>query len=208
MGVRLYGVAGSPNVRGAMLGLAEKGVDYELIPVQPADFKAPEQLALNPFGRVPVLEHDDFVLYETQAILRYIDEAFEGPALVPATASESARMNQILGIIDCHLFPTWSGTIGIERLIAPKFFGRPSDIEQIEAAVPLARTCAEALEAVVAAPYLTGETFGLADIRLIPHFDWFRLTPEGAVILADKRKLTRWFQRVSERPTVKRIMQL
>ncbi|MEO5866014.1 MAG: glutathione S-transferase family protein [Sphingomonas sp.] len=208
MGVRLYGVAGSPNVRGAMLGLAEKGVDYELIPVLPADFKAPEQLALNPFGRVPVLKHDGFVLYETQAILRYIDEAFEGPALVPATASESARMNQILGIIDCHLFPTWSGTIGIERLIAPKFFGRPSDIEQIEAAVPLARTCAEALEAVVAAPYLTGETFGLADIRLIPHFDWFRLTPEGAVILADKRKLTRWFQRVSERPTVKRIMQL
>ena len=73
MGVRLYGVSGSPNVPGAMLGLAEKGVEYELAPVMPSDFKKPEHLALNPFGRVPVLDHDGFVLYETQAILRYVD---------------------------------------------------------------------------------------------------------------------------------------
>ncbi|MBA3667514.1 MAG: glutathione S-transferase family protein [Sphingomonas sp.] len=207
MGVKLYGVPLSPNVRGAMLGLAEKGVDYELIPVLPADFKTPEQLALNPFGRVPVLDHDGFVLYETQAILRYVDQAFPGPALAPSTAHEAARMNQIIGIIDCYLFKSWSGDIGLERLIAPKFFGRPSNLEVIEAAVPVARNCAEALEALIAAPYLTGETFSLADIRLMPHFDWFRLTPEGETILAGKSKLAQWFQLVSERASAKRILQ-
>ncbi|MDQ2861105.1 MAG: glutathione S-transferase family protein [Pseudomonadota bacterium] len=207
MGVKLYGVPGSPNVRGAMLGLAEKGVDYELIPVLPADFKAPAQLALNPFGRVPVLDHDGFVLYETQAILRYVDQAFSGPGLVPTNAQEVGRMNQILGIVDCYLFPSWSGVIGLERLIAPKFFGRPSNLEQIAAAVPMARSCAEALEALISEPYLTGETFSLADIRLMPHFDWFRLTPEGETILAGKTKLVQWFERVSERPSAKRIMQ-
>jgi glutathione S-transferase len=67
--------------------------------------------------------------------------------------------------------------------------------------VALARCCAEALEALISAPHLTGETFSLADIRLMPHFDWLRLTPEGDSILADKRKLVGWFQRVNERPT-------
>ena len=80
MSVKLYGMAGSPNVRGAMLGLAEKGVDYELITVLPP-FKDPEHMTRNPFGRVPVFEHDGFMLYETQAILRYVDQVFAGPAL-------------------------------------------------------------------------------------------------------------------------------
>ena len=207
MGVKLYGVPGSPNVRGAMLGLAEKGVGYELVPVLPSDFKKPEHLALNPFGRVPVLDHDGFVLYETQAILRYVDEAFPGPALQPANAREAARMNQIIGMIDCYLFQSWSNEISIERLVAPNFFGRPSNLDRIQAAAPMARACAEALEAVISTPYLTGGAFSLAEMRLMPHFDWFRLTPEGETILADKSKLARWFENVSERPSAKAVLQ-
>lgn len=206
MSVKLYGIAGSPNVRGAMLGLAEKGVDYELITVPPP-YKDPEHMARNPFGRVPVLEHDGFTLYETQAILRYVDQAFSGPALQPTHAHELARMNQILGIVDCYLFKSWSGEIAFERLVAPSFFGRPSNLEVVEAAIPMARCCADALEALVSAPYLTGETFCLADIRLMPHFAWFPMTPEGEKILAGKGNLLDWFARVSERPSAKRVLQ-
>jgi len=205
MSVRLYGVPTSPNVRGAALGLVEKGVDYELVPVPPP-FKDSEHMARNPFGRVPVLEHDGFLLYETQAILRYLDTAFEGPALQPEDLRATARMNQILGIIDCYLFKSWSGEIGFERLIAPRFFGRPSDLAAIEAALPMARRSAEALEPLIAAPYLTGETYSLADIRLLPHFAWFRLTPEGETILAGKPGLNAWFERVSARPGVQAVL--
>jgi glutathione S-transferase len=203
--VIVRGISGSPNVRGAMLGLTEKGVGYELVNVLPP-FKAPEHVARNPFGRVPVLEHDGFILYETQAILRYVDQVFSGPALQPTNAHEMARMNQILGIVDCYLFQSWSGEIGFERLVAPNYFGRPSNLQVIEASVPMARRCAEALEMLISAPYLTGDTYSLADIRLIPHFDWLRLTPEGESILADKSKLNEWFRRVSERPGVKKIL--
>ena len=178
MSVKLYGVAGSPNVRGALLCLVEKGVAYELVNVPPP-FKDPEHMRRNPFGAVPVMEHDGFMLYETQAILRYVDEAFAGPSLQPDNVQEAARMSQILGIIDCYLFQSWSGTIGFERLIAPSFFGRPTNLERVEAAVPTARRCAEALEALIAAPFLTGRSYGLADVRLIPHFEWLRQTPEG-----------------------------
>lgn len=201
MGVKLYGVAGSPNVRGAMLGFLEKGVAYEMIDVPPP-FKDPAHMARNPFGRVPVLDHDGFVLYETQAILRYADRAFSGPSLQPADLREAARMDQILSIVDCYLFKTWSGEIGFERLVAQNFLGRPPNLEAIEAALPLAQACADALEALAAKPYLTGETFSLADIRLLPHFAWFQLTPEGAEMLKGKPKLIDWFRRASERPSV------
>ena len=76
MSVKLYGMSGSPNVRGAMLGLTEKGVDYELVNLMPPGWKTPEHLARNPFGKVPVLDHDGFAVYETQAILRYVDQTF------------------------------------------------------------------------------------------------------------------------------------
>ena len=207
MSVKLYGMAGSPNVRGAMLGLAEKGVDFELVNLMPPAWKTPEHLARNPFGKVPVLSHDGFEVYETQAILRYVDKAFPGPSLQPADAREAARMNQIIGIIDCYLDPSWITGIAFERLVAPAFLGQPTNIERVEAALPMARNCADALEALIAAPYLTGETLSLADLRLIPHFHWLRLTPEGEAILAGKSKLTQWFQHVSERPSARKILQ-
>lgn len=206
MSVKLYGMAGSPNVRGAMLALAEKGVDYDLVTVLPP-FKDPDNMARNPFGRVPVFEHDGFMLYETQAILRYVDQVFAGPGLQPADARDLARMNQMLGIVDCYLFQSWSGDISFERLIMPNYFHQPSNLEKIEAAIPMARCCAEALESLISAPYLTGETYSLADIRLMPHFDWLRLTPEGEAILAGKSKLVQWFQHVSERPSAKEVLQ-
>lgn len=207
MGIKLYGMSGSPNVRGAMLGLTEKGVDYELVNLMPPAWKTPEHLARSPFGKVPVLDHDGFEIYETQAILRYVDEAFPGPALQPTDAREAARMNQIIGVIDCYLGPSWIGGIGFERLIAPRFIGRPTDTGRVEAAVPMARNCADVLETLIAAPYLTGKTLSLADFRLMPHFDWLRLTPEGETILAGKSKLAQWFQYVSERPSAKAILQ-
>src|SRR5262245_43526610 len=206
MSVKLYGMAGSPNVRGAMLALAEKGVDYDLITVLPP-FKDPDNMAPNPFGRVPVFEHDGFMLYETQAILRYVDQVFAGPVLQPTEAHELARMNQVLGIIDCYLFQSWSGDIGFERLIMPNYFQQPSNLEKIEAALPMARCCAEALESLISAPYVTGETYSLADIRLMPHFDWLRLTPEGEAILTGKSKLVQWFQHVSERASARAVLQ-
>ena len=205
MSVTLFGLAGSPNVRGAMLGLAEKGVEYELVEVAPP-FKDPDHMARNPFGRVPAFEHDGFMLYETNAILRYVDQAFAGPALQPTEPREAARMDQILSIIDSYLFKSWSADIALERLVAPTFFHRPSNLEAIEAAVPIARSSAEAVEALASTPFLTGDSFSLADIRLMPHYNWFRFTPEGAAILSGKSKLAEWFERVNKRPSAKEIL--
>src|SRR4051794_34378754 len=105
MNVNLHGVPGSPFVRAVMIGLEEKRVSYEFVAIAPGSTKAPEHLARHPFGRVPAFAHDGFSLYETQAILRYVDAAFEGPALRPSDVQALARMDQLVGISDWYLFP-------------------------------------------------------------------------------------------------------
>ncbi|MFW1447746.1 glutathione S-transferase N-terminal domain-containing protein, partial [Vibrio parahaemolyticus] len=69
-----YGIPGSPYLRSVLLGLQEKGAGYRLA-VFGRDLgaaRSEEHLQIHPFGRIPILDHGDFRLYETQAILRYL----------------------------------------------------------------------------------------------------------------------------------------
>src|SRR5436190_22444990 len=99
----LHGYHYSVYLRIVRLVLAEKGLSYDRIEVDPFAPDVPAAyLALHPFGRVPTLVHDGFVLYETGAITRYVDRTFAGSALQPATPRALARMDQLIGIIDSY----------------------------------------------------------------------------------------------------------
>ena len=82
---QLFGADYSVYVRIVRLALAEKGVGYDLVPVDvfAADGVPAWYLELHPFGRIPAFEHDGLRLFETAAITRYVDEAFAGPPLQP-----------------------------------------------------------------------------------------------------------------------------
>lgn len=96
----VHSVPGSPYGRSVLATLEEKGAAYRLQPVAPGGFRNEPHLSRHPFGKVPVIEHDGFVLYETQAILRYLDRIIPHPPLAPADARNVARMDQILNICD------------------------------------------------------------------------------------------------------------
>src|SRR5947208_5823279 len=96
----VHGVPGSPFLRSVQLGLEEKGALYRLAVMAPGESKSAAHLKRHPFGRIPAFEHGDFQLYETQAILRYLDDVIPEPALKPADPRAAARMNQIIGIND------------------------------------------------------------------------------------------------------------
>ena len=85
--ITVYGIPGSPFLRAVEVSLKEKGADYRLQPMSPAEMKTPEHLKLHAFGRIPIFEHGDFRLYETQAIIRYLDEIFIHPPLTPGNPS-------------------------------------------------------------------------------------------------------------------------
>jgi glutathione S-transferase len=89
--VILHGVAPSSYVRTCRMALDEKGVAYTHDPVMP---QTPEQLARHPWGKIPALSHGGVTLFESLAITRYVDEAFEGPALQPADPADRAQMDQ------------------------------------------------------------------------------------------------------------------
>ena len=69
-------MSGSPFVRRTELVLTEKGVDYKLITLSRADgdLQSSQHLARNPRGRVPVMEHGELTLYESQAIVEYLED--------------------------------------------------------------------------------------------------------------------------------------
>jgi hypothetical protein len=82
----VFGAPYSVYVRAVRLALEEKGVAYELVPVDifAVDGPPSEHLTRHPFGKIPAFEHTGFCLYEAGAIIRYIDGAFAGPPLQPA----------------------------------------------------------------------------------------------------------------------------
>jgi len=91
LSIVLHGYRYSVYLRIVGMVLVEKGVSYSRVEVNPFALDMPKQyLDLHPFRRVPTLVHDDFVLYETQAITRYIDEAFAGPAFQPVQPRQRA----------------------------------------------------------------------------------------------------------------------
>jgi glutathione S-transferase len=101
MTVELHGYQYSVYTRIARMALEIKSVKYTRVEVDPFQEHVPDQYrAMHPFGRVPTLVHDDFILYETSAITRYIDDSFDGPALQPDSRRERARMSQIISVID------------------------------------------------------------------------------------------------------------
>ncbi len=200
MSIVIHGVPGSPYVRAPLAACEEKGVAWRLAALGAPDTKAPAHLARHPFGRVPALEHGDFILYETQAILRYIDQAFDGPALTPSEPRAQARMNQAIGVVDCYVMPSISASIAFNRVVKP-MFGMPPDEDAIAAAMPMARTCIVALEAVLdGKPFLAGETVTLADLHAGPHFDFLAMAPEGAELLRGS-PLEGWLARLNARPS-------
>lgn len=87
--VVVYGFPQSTYVRTALMCLIEKGVAHRLEAANPGDGANRERP--HPFGKVPAFSHGDVDLYETSAIARYIDAAFEGPALIPEDTKAAAR---------------------------------------------------------------------------------------------------------------------
>jgi len=197
----VYGTIGSPYLRAALLGFAEKSLPYRLVPVPFGQSKSEEHRARHPFGRVPVIDHDDFRLYETQAILRYLDRIAPEPPLTPADPRQAARMDQIAGVVDWYFFPQVSATIGFQRYVAP-MAGRTPDEAIIAEAMPKARLCFAELERLKGGhPYLAAEHVSIADLMLAPQMQILSRTPEGQELLAGT-SLADWLERMAARPSM------
>jgi len=203
----VYGTPVSTYVRTVRLLLEEVGADYTLkgVDIFSGESQSAEYLAKNPFGKVPTLEVDGELLYETTAITDYLDAVLADNKFSPSAPMQSARMRQIMAIIDSYLYPNAILTIVIQRLIVPTQGGK-TDEDKVKNAVAPAKTAAEAIESLtVGSPYLLGSEVSIADFYLIPVFIYLSQTPEFEAITAQTPKLLDWWDEVSQLPIVKKV---
>lgn len=196
---QLYGADYSVYVRIARLALLEKGVVYDLVPVDifAASSLRDSHLARHPFGKIPAFRHGDFDLYETGAITRYVDEAFDGQALQPADPKTRARMNQIISIADGYVYPQMVWGLYVECIEKPKR-GETPDARRVEKAHGIALISLAVLTGLLAEQrWMCGDRLTLADLYLAPMVDYALEVPELRQMFAEHRNLGDWWQRVT-----------
>jgi glutathione S-transferase len=161
-----------------------------------------DHLNRHPFGRIPAFEHGNFHLYETGAIVRYIDDAFPGCKLHPTEPKARAKVNQIVGILDAYAYQTLVWDIYVERVVAARD-GRLANEQKVAAALPRATVCLSELNRLMDDQgFLIGGSVTFADLYAAPIFACFMQAPEAASLMEGCEKLIYWWQRFAIRDSM------
>jgi glutathione S-transferase len=204
--MKLYGHPLSSCTRKVLLTAAEKDARIDLVPVDlfTGEHKQPAHLARHPFGVVPVLDDAGFVVYESRAIVRYLDARLAGAPLVPAELRDRARMDQWLSVDQSYVAPHVR-TLAVQRLLRPREGLAPEPVVVGEAERALARAFAVLDRALGDAQFLAGAAFSLADISLMPYVAGLTMV-DAAHLIGDLRHLGRWWSEVSSRASWRRAI--
>ena len=198
----LTGFADSVYTRAVRMALAETGLSYAYVEVNP--FTPEGQAALagqHPFGRVPVLRHGEFSLYETVAILGYLDDAFDGPNLLPEGAAARAQVLQVESIVDAYLYWPLVRQVFSHGVYRPHL-GEAGDPTEIAEGLAVAAPVLDALEALAGeGRVLSGHEVTRADCHLAPMIDAFASLPAAREMLDQRTALSGWFSSISTRST-------
>jgi glutathione S-transferase len=195
----IYGLTLSTFVRTTLMSAIEKGIAFDRGITEFGDMKSDEHLEMNPFGKIPVMRHGDFVLYESVAICRYLDSAFEGPALQPSDPQQRALMDQWVSIVNSYIA---GHTMG--KLVGPYLFPKGKDggldREKIEKSKPKVGEHLGLLEAAYdGRDFLVGDTATMADFAVAPVLHYISLIPEGPDLLAPFPNVCRGLDALRER---------
>jgi glutathione S-transferase len=194
--LRIWGRTSSSNVQKVLWAAAELGVAYERVDAggQFGIVDTPEYRAMNPMGRVPTIQEDGFVLWESNAILRYLAQAHGGGSeIVPRDLREWALCHQWIDWQVSALMPTFPQVM--RQFRAP-------EVERDQALIDRNVETLEAMWAILDSrlgrgDYLLGDRFTIADI---PAGVWLARRHRLELARRDLPALDAWFARLKERP--------
>jgi|SRR5450432_154914 len=167
MAIEIFWGSGSPFSWRVLLTLEAKGIPYEshLLELSRGDHKKPEYLALNPRGQVPTLRDGATIVYESIAIMAYLERKVPEVPLFGVTAEETGGIWRVICEAICYLDqPT-------EAFILPIYGGAvtPAQAEQVRAALPAIRNELSRLEAALQGrPWLATAALSAADLAVFP----------------------------------------
>lgn len=200
--MKLYGNPLSSATIAVLATLAEKGHSAELVVVdlRKGEHKQPAHLARHPFGVIPVLDDNGFLLYESRAIMRYLDGRLPGPRLVPDDLRQRALMEQWISVEQSYFSPA------VGRIFYPLFMGQPPDPQALEKArAEVAQSLRVAEAALRERPYLTGDGLTLAELCWLPFLEMLGLVGQDDLIRQHPR-VTDWWQRLRSRASWQKVL--
>jgi len=198
MTLQILGIPQSTYTRAACLAAEEKGIAYELVPAPP---HSEGILAVHPLGKVPGLRHGDVELFESSAVSRYIDNAFDGPALYPADAAGNAATEQWISVVNSHMDRTLIRQYLFAYLF-PEGEGGAPDQAAIDGMLPNVEKELGILDKALAdTGYLVGGQMTMADLNLAPVLHYLTNTPEAGKIIAQSAGLSKFLENMRARPS-------
>ena len=197
--ISLLGDLRSSYTRTARMALAEKGVAYTMQSCGP---HSPEILAVHPFGRIPALRDGEIAIWETAAIVNYVDECFDsGVALRPGSILDRTRCQQWISAVNSYLYDTI-----IRRYLLQVFFPRGADgkpdrgvIDKALAEVPAQLAALD--KAYTHGDYLAGSRVSAADLFVAPVLAGLQFMPEGGQLIANYPNVLRAQDVIRQRPS-------
>ena len=181
--VEILGVPQSIYVRTVRMACEEKHIPARLNAVPP---HSAEVLAINPFGTIPALRHGAIVLFESRAIVGYLDAIFNGKRLIPAEPALAAEVEQWASILNTRVIPCF---VRYTRCYFQSGRRRPTpDRQGIDALMPEVESHFAVLERTATSPagFVNG-TFTFADLALIPILDYLSDLDETRPFLSSSR---------------------
>jgi glutathione S-transferase len=187
----------------SVIVIYEKGVDVEIVPPPGDDLKSAAYLAINPLGKIPALEADGQVIAESEVINEYLEDKFPNPPLLPKDPEGRARVRGFTRHHDLYVDPPM-------RALFFQMDPKTRNADVVKQSLASVESALDYLESRLGSPWATGASFSLADCALAPSI-WYvgRIAPAFGAgdPLAKRPKLKAWFERVQQRPSVKRALE-
>jgi len=203
MVLTLHGSPMSTCVRRVAVVLKEKEIPFTfvLVDMQKGEHKSPEYLAKQPFGQIPYIDDDGFVLYESRAIARYLVAKYpsKGPALVPTELKANALFEQAASIEQSNFDPSASGIVA-EKIFKKMFHGLDADEPKVAALTTTLGAKLDAYETILSKQkYLAGDEITLADLYHLSYGSMVKgLNPE---LFSSRPHVSKWFESLQARPS-------
>lgn len=203
--MKLYGNPGSTCTRKVLTTLAEKGASADFVEIDLAkgEQKSAEHRKHQPFGVVPALDDNGFEMFESRAIIRYLDDTLPGPKLTPSDPKQKAKMEQWTSV-EYSYFTPHAMKIIYQKLLYP-MRGMATDMKVVDdAKAELGKTLDIMERELGRQPFLAGEQFSLADISYMPYIEYLFAGQEGELIQS-RPHVAMWWKRISERPSWQKV---
>ncbi len=199
--MKLYDFVGAPNPKRVRVYLAEKGlsVPTQQVNILSGENRAPEFLAKNPMGGLPVLELDDGTyLPESLAIMEYLEDLNPTPPMIGTTPAERARVRALERIAELSIL---SRVAQVFQNSHPFFAGRlKQSPDAAENGRNMLKGALRILDRIVGkGPFVAGARPTIADCTLYAAFDFAQFA--GVPIDPECGNLQKWYATFKERPS-------